>query len=425
MKVWLAVLALLLGFLMAEACSGSDLWQWSPPAAHHAAVCLVRTDSGRETSEGSGCYVRIGQWAGVLTAKHCVEGVTCSVIWPDGYQVSAAPLVDAYGSDVALIQAGHPTLQPLRIADQEPTVGEWLELCGYGGAENRLRHYWGRLNSSGDNAEYSAAVMQGDSGGPVINQRLEVVGVIAYGSGAPVRYLGAAATFGQAGGPAWKPIRAFVTRCEQRYGGLFIGGVRGSCPGGSCPGGSAPSPAPSPGGSAWAYPPQQAGPQQSAVPPLAPPLVPVAPQQQEPPLPALTLSVDYDRLAVALSDIIASDPRFRGPPGPAGPAGLTGPAGAATAEVKIDQAALAKQITELMASDPRFRGPPGPAGQAGTPGTAAPAEKVDVDSLAAAVAAKLPPIYFRKVNAATGAELSAPEPVRLGEGFTFRITPAK
>jgi len=111
---------------------------------------------------------------------------------------------------------------------------------------------------------------------------------------------------------------------------------------------------------------------------------------------------------------MAADERFKGPPGPAGVAGDPGPAGP--------------------------QGPPGEArtGPPGEPGPVGPSpspEEIQAaviawaqsrpDELAAIVIPLLPPIYFRKVDGKTGKEISPPEAVRPGEGFTFYLFPHK
>lgn len=430
----------------------NTLWAWSAPAVHHRAVCLVRATSGNSTSSGSGCYVRIGNVHGVLTARHCLDG-RISIRWSDGSTTAGEPTTDRTGADLGFIVASHVTIQPLELSSAEPRPGEWLEFLGFGGPDDQLRHWWGRLQdvSSRDEggnafADYSCAVMQGDSGGPVLNQYRQVVGVITCGAGNPIASLGSAQTFASTGGPAYTTVAAFATRVNQRYGGLFIGGVRG----GSCgPSGCGPQ---SGGGSGdWAYPPQPAPvPAQPQQPP--PPLVPIpspvptpAPAQPTGPQPQFSVSVDYDRLARVLLEYCAADPRFRGPTGPQGEQGNPGPPAILSAEEtqrivntlyaamladarfrgsggEISEAQIEALYQRLLA-DPALRGQPGPAGPPGRDGNAGTSPAVDIEQLAAAVAPKLPPIYFRKVNAATGAELSPPEPVRLGEGFTFLLTP--
>lgn len=439
----------LIFWLLTSHTLAETLWSWSPPAAHHAAVVLVKATDGNSISSGSGCYVRVGQWAGILTAAHCVRGEQISITWHDGTKTAGEPLTDRSGADCAFVQAVHPTLQPLAIAATEPQPGDWLEFAGFGGPEDRLRHWWARLSSSQQtNASYAGAVLQGDSGGPVFDRTGSVVGVIAWGGGDPIRYAGAAAAFAETGGPSYRTVREFTQRVEQRYRGLFIGGMSGGCGPQGCGPGNAPSP--SPGGSGWAYPPQQPTPPPMPAPipaPQPPPMAPIAPQPSEP-QPHFSVAVDYDRLARVLLEYCAADGRFRGPVGPKGEQGNPGPPAILSAQ---EAEALAATLYTAMLADPRFRGPagemtdaqieqivqrlvadprlrgpvgpPGPAGPAGKDGAAATAAPIDVDAVAKAVAGKLPPIYFRKVNAATGAELSPPEPVRLGEGFTFLLTP--
>jgi hypothetical protein len=434
----------------------SNVWQWSAPAMHHQAVCLVTADSGNSRSSGSGCYVRIGDVHGVLTARHCLDG-RITIRWADGSTTAGEPTTDKTGADLGFIAATHAMIAPLEISSAEPTPGQWLEFAGFGGPDNKLRHWWGRLQAGGGRdeggnsfADYDCAVMQGDSGGPILNQWHQVVGVITCGAGNPIASLGSAQTFATTGGPAYPTVREFVTRVNQRYGGLFIGGVRGSCGPSGC------GPQPGGGSGNWAYPPQAGpvpAPPQPQQPP--PPLIPIPAPSPAPvpaptptpapsgPEPQFSVNVDYDRLARVLLEYCAADGRFRGPKGDQGDQGNPGPPAMLTAE---DTQRIIASLYAAMLADGRFRGPPGeisaaevealyqrlrtdPAlrGQPGPPGpagsAAAPAP-VDIDAIAAAVAPKLPPIYFRKVNAGTGVEISPPEPVRLGEGFTFLLTPA-
>jgi hypothetical protein len=164
-------------------------------------------------------------------------------------------------------------------------------------------------------------------------------------------------------------------------------------PGGCPPGYSQP-----PSGGGGLYPPQ--------TPYQKPDIVPLPPIAPKPPV---TPPLDLDKLAAQIIEKLATDERFRGPagePGAAGPAGPQGPPG----ETKA--------------------GPPGVAGPAGPPPTD---EQIRTaieawaqskpDELAALIVPHLPPIYFRKVDGASGKEITAPEPVHLGEGFTFFLHP--
>ena len=343
-------------------------WHWSPPAAHHAAVVQLRTPSGTGYDLGSGCLVSgTSPAAGpsnayILTAAHCIDDATgpIEITYHDGARQTlpkdATRTIDRHGADVGLIvlppDTSHP--QPLRLATAPPQPGEWVECTGYGGSERKLRHWWAQLAGTRYryDVSYSAPVIQGDSGGPVLNRSGEVVGVISWGSGEPVAMSGSAAVFAETGGPGSDVCRDFFTRVDQQYRGLFIGGMQGGCPGGVCP-------SPQPQYTPPTLPPADCYPP-AASPPIAdaPPLVPV-PRTPDPAPPEI--AVDYHRLATALLPLIAADPQFRGPAGPPGQPGRDGQNGAT-----------------------------GPAGQSPT---------IDLDQITANVITNLPPIHVQNYSA--------------------------
>jgi hypothetical protein len=305
------VFVLLLG--LCQHAAGQN-WQLSPSAEHHAAVVEVKTfirntHNGREYGKGSGTYVRYGELTGIMTAAHVVKGGplgTSEVIWQDGTKVSGAWTNCRLGADVAWVDAQHATIPPLEIGESPPQQGEWLELCGYGGpgdsSKNSFRHWWGTFAASGrmtDNrgnpeAEYHCPVMEGDSGGAILNQQRQLVGVIATGD-VPIRRIGTALALDGMGGPAHSVVLAFAGRVQQR-----------GCGPSSCP--------PPQGGGGGAYPPRIA-PTPRQKPDQPPPLVPVPP---------VAPTIDLDSLAEKLVEKMAEDPRFKGPPGQDGQDGKDG-----------------------------------------------------------------------------------------------------
>lgn len=397
--IWLATWA-----LCALACPATEAWTWSEPAPHHAAVCLVTADAGRERSSGSGCYVQIGTLQGVMTARHCVDG-RITVTWSDGTTTAGEPTTDKTGADLGFILASHATIRPVPIAATAPAPGDWLEFAGFGGPRNQLRHWWGKLSQVAGRdgrgnafADYDCAVMQGDSGGPIFNQWGELVGVITVGGGDPFATVGAAYAFRSTGGPYYDVVTAFASRVAARY---------------SDTGGCGPSGCPAPRGSSgdsWAYPPRP-NERGGVSPPVFGERAGVSPPV---PCPGVIYQVDYDRLAKCLAPLLAGDEKLRGP------AGLPGAAGKDGAPGSPGQPLTAEQIEQLYArlfaavqADPKFRGPEGPAG--------APATSPDLAALAAAVTAQLPPVRFQLLDAAGNVSQEQSKP--LGEPIRLQLVP--
>ena len=78
-------------------------------------------------------------------------------------------------------------------------------------------------------------------------------------------------------------------------------------------------------------------------------------------------------------------------------------------------------LSQLKGAD-GATGAQGPMGPKGSPGVAGQDAHVDINELAEAVIARLPPIYMRRVNDETK-EVIAVEAIHLGEGWTFFETP--
>jgi hypothetical protein len=136
-------------------------------------------------------------------------------------------------------------------------------------------------------------------------------------------------------------------------------------------------------------------------------LPPIAPK------PPVTPPLDLDKLAAQIIEKLATDERFRGPVGPAGQPGADGVQGPAGPQ-----------------GSPGETGPLGEVGPAGPPPTEQQIRAAVIawaqsnpEELAALVLPHLPPIHFRQVDGPTGREISPPDAVRLGEGFTFNLWP--
>ncbi|KKL06127.1 hypothetical protein LCGC14_2599130, partial [marine sediment metagenome] len=172
--------------------ANAQTWDWSPPANYHAAVCIVRISARRnqEGEEGwyigSGVLVKYGELTGILTAAHMMNGKRIVVEYGDGTksQVEAKDYTtDKFGHDLAFLFAITPGfIEPIAIAEQNPSAGDRVEFVTTGGPESRLRSFWATVRSvANDTTEYNCDVLDGDSGGGILNAKGRLIGIQAYG----------------------------------------------------------------------------------------------------------------------------------------------------------------------------------------------------------------------------------------------------
>jgi hypothetical protein len=258
----------------------------------------------------------------VVTVAHIVSnGKEATVTFSDGTKATGKTTKDKYDHDVAFIFVTHPTIEPIPVAERDPSVGEGVEIVTYGGPENRkLRHFYAVIGSiENDVTKYDCDVLSGDSGGGILNVGRKLVGVQAFGYN-PIESQKKWDAYRGAGSATCRILRAFLRRVA--YG---PGGGPPDCGPRGCP-----------------------APKKKS--PFYPPKVLPPPKQLPPP------SIDYDKLAEAiLAKINLADlrgvPGPRGPAGPAGSNGQRGPAGPSgtdgtTGSVDLDE--LAKKIKRMI-----------------------------------------------------------------------------
>lgn len=150
--------------------SRADIVQWATPS-----VVYIQTE------RGSGSGFAIG--GGVVTNFHVVAGATRIVVLASGSRPQQVFVVHAYDAnlDLAILEVTTP-IPSVRFANVTPRVGEELLVMGYpqgaevgidtptltGGMMSAWRRGW---------IQFDAAISPGSSGGPVFNERGEVVGV--------------------------------------------------------------------------------------------------------------------------------------------------------------------------------------------------------------------------------------------------------
>ena len=138
-------------------------------------------------SLGSGALVAVDASHGlVLTNWHVVRDAAgpISVAFPDGFRSGALLLKTDHDWDLAALAIQRPNVQPILLSTEPPRPGEVLTIAGYGSGSYRAVS--GRCTeylSPGGNLpneilELDVAARQGDSGGPILNSRGELAGVL-------------------------------------------------------------------------------------------------------------------------------------------------------------------------------------------------------------------------------------------------------
>lgn len=197
--ITLATLLLLCSSLSAQVGKDSGLWEWTPLAPHHSAIVEVHSGEG----SGTGVVISIdkdkkianGYEGYVLTAWHVVQddvdakkpkikvkfrnhkrgAKNCRVVQYDEHK------------DVALIWVWVPEdIKPVPMAKDPIQSGDKLEFAGLGGGSKLdccIRHFSAVASSPSSLEKIFADVplLPGDSGGPVFNEKHEVVGIISGG----------------------------------------------------------------------------------------------------------------------------------------------------------------------------------------------------------------------------------------------------
>lgn len=197
---------------------------FAPPAPQtpHPAVVRVsavdkRVGNTEMRSEGSGVLVAVNDTHGmVVTNFHVIRDATgaITVAFPDGFRSRAVVLQVDRVWDLAALAIQRPNVRPVPLAAQPPRPGEVLTIAGYGpgpyrAAAGRCSGYVSpQTNYPREWVEVSVAARQGDSGGPILNERGEVAGVL-FGTG-----------FGETLGSYCGRVRYFLTAATPAFEGL-------------------------------------------------------------------------------------------------------------------------------------------------------------------------------------------------------------
>lgn len=189
--VRLPVLVAMAMLLSAGAPARAQLFQPGNRQAPHPAVVRVIAAEPGGASLGSGTLVDANGESGlVITNWHVVRDAPGSVIvvFADGFQSLGRVLRMDSNWDLAAILINKPNTSPVRVARDAPRIGEPLTIAGYGSGAYRsvtgacTQYLAPSLEHPYELVELAASARQGDSGGPILNSRGELAGVL-FGEG--------------------------------------------------------------------------------------------------------------------------------------------------------------------------------------------------------------------------------------------------
>jgi serine protease Do len=174
----------------------STWWSWTMAASHHEPIVQVSLDGGT----GSGILIHVDQQqphAGgflgyCLTAYHVVEDDqerrAIKVRYRNGRSASRCKVIQYDAErDLALLWVWVPPgILGAVLASEPAQFGDQLELAGLGGGgdpECCLRSFSATASAptTADRIYADVSLLVGDSGGPVFNDRKELVGIISGG----------------------------------------------------------------------------------------------------------------------------------------------------------------------------------------------------------------------------------------------------
>lgn len=158
----------------------------SAALACRAAIVRICHESSRETSLGTGTLVDKNEKHGlVLTCGHLFEAAGRTVVHFSDGEVFEARLLEALSEhDLAALLIERPATSAARVGESDPRPGEPLVSAGFGPrgqfatVSGRVVGYTRVVGRSGNEVlEMTGASRPGDSGGPVLNELGELVGV--------------------------------------------------------------------------------------------------------------------------------------------------------------------------------------------------------------------------------------------------------
>jgi hypothetical protein len=158
----------------------------------HPAVARIVAPGNNSMSFGSGTLIFAGDDYGlVVTNWHVINEATgqISVHFPDGFYSPATIQKVDRDWDLAILAIRRPpNVQPVALANEPPRPGERLTIAGYGSGDYRAasgpctQYVAPGMDFPFEMVEVAVSARQGDSGGPILNDKGELAGVL-FGEG--------------------------------------------------------------------------------------------------------------------------------------------------------------------------------------------------------------------------------------------------
>jgi hypothetical protein len=178
------------------------------------AIVRIIAPENDGVSYGSGTLVAVNDTYGLVVTNWHVVRDAAAPVWvafPNGFRSAATILKTDRDWDLAALAVWRPNVTPLPLATQPPRPGERLTIAGYGsGSFRAISGQCTQYVSPGGNhpfemVELSAPARNGDSGGPILNDRGEIAGVL-FGS-----------AFGQTTGSYCGRLRYFLSSAADDF----------------------------------------------------------------------------------------------------------------------------------------------------------------------------------------------------------------
>jgi hypothetical protein len=160
----------------------------TPP---HPAVARITVPEKDGISYGSGTLIDArGQFGLVVSNWHVVRDAAgpITVEFPNGFKSAAQVVKTDKDWDLAALSVYRPPANPVPVSSIAPQPGQWLSIAGYGSGQWRTaggpctQYLAPGVDFPHEMVELAAEARQGDSGGPILNDRGELAGVL-FGSG--------------------------------------------------------------------------------------------------------------------------------------------------------------------------------------------------------------------------------------------------